>query len=65
MGKHTSGRFDCATWRNKHYAVAAWRNKQHAGAAWRSIHQEGAAWSQKQMLLFTLSQRLKDVKNLC
>lgn len=36
MGKHTSGRFDCATWRNKHYA----------GAAWRSIHQEGAAWSQ-------------------
>lgn len=46
MEKHTSGRFDCATWRNKHYAVAAWRNKQHAGAAWRSIHQEGAAWSQ-------------------
>lgn len=46
MGKHTSGRFDCAAWRNKHYAVAAWRNKHYAGAAWRSIHQEGAAWSQ-------------------
>lgn len=69
--------YEGAAWRNVSHEGASWRNIHQEGSTVQHGEtntmqvQHGEAYTKKvqhgvkQMLLFTLSQRLKDVKNLC